>query len=155
MFLNPEMPKNYFEGKKPSETPPRTEDFDELEKKNIDNLIDAIKYIATSSGIIIAIYSKILQDYLKDDTFFRNSLTQLLLFTPILFWFFAIVGTVLGIYPRAYTAKSDGEKQKVINIVKKTKRFWLRVVLYFFLSGFALFLYIIFSQIFTIYPFTK
>lgn len=140
-------------GRKPDEPPPRSVDFDELEKKMIDVLVDSIKYIATTCGIVIAIYSQILQGYLRSQSLSSGPFAQFLIFTPLLLWFISILGTIVGIYPRPYKAITDFEKQKAIDRIRTTKRFWLIVVLYFFVSGFALFLYLIGAQLWRVYPF--
>lgn len=44
-------------GRTPAELPPRVTDFEELDKKAIDVLLDSLKYVATTSGIVIAMYS--------------------------------------------------------------------------------------------------
>lgn len=144
---------NEIIGKRPENPPPRTVDFDELEKKMIDVLVDAIKYIATTCGIVIAIYSQILQVYIKSPSLSLNPFAQFLLFAPLLLWFLSIISTIVGIYPRQYAAVTDLEKQQAINQVRRTKRFWFIVALYFFLGGFALFLFLISAQLWRYFPF--
>jgi hypothetical protein len=140
-------------GRKPDAPPPRTIDFDELEKKIVDVLVDSIKYIATTCGITIALYSQILQGYLKTPAILSSPLSQVFVFLPLLLWFLAIIGTVIGIYPRQYKAYTDLDKQNAVDEIREAKRFWLKIVLYFFASGFALFVYIIGAQIGHFYPF--
>jgi len=143
-----------LKGTKPDDPPLRNSEFEDLEKKMIDVLVDAIKYIATTSGIVIAIYSQILQNYLKSPNITLKTTSQVIIFMPLIFWFLSIVGTVIGIYPRHYRATTDLEKQKAINSIRETKRFWLVIVLYLFLAGFSLFLYVLGAQIWKIYPFS-
>ena len=140
-------------GKKPEKPPPRSEDFDELEKRMIDVLVDSIKYIATTSGIVIAVYSQILQKFLELPLVQSSSFAKFLLFSPLFLWFMAIVGTVIGIFPRAYVANTDIEKQNAINAIRRTKKLWLSVVMVFFVGGFATFIYVIMAQIWKFYPF--
>lgn len=142
-----------FTGKKPETPPPRTIDFDELEKKYIDVLVDAIKYIATTCGIVIAIYSQVLQNYLKSATVAPGAAAQFLLFIPLFIWFIVIVATVIGIYPRRYKAVTDLEKQVAVERIRETKRFWLVVALILFVSGFAVFVFLISASLWRIYPF--
>jgi hypothetical protein len=144
-----------FVGKKPETPPPRTIDFEELEKKMIDVLVDSIKYIATTCGITIAIYSQILQGYIKSQSISPSSFSHLFIFFPLLLWFMAIVGTVIGIYPRHYKATTDLEKQNAIDSIRQTKRFWLKSVLFLFLCGFAVFLYIVGAQLWQLFPFMR
>jgi hypothetical protein len=144
-----------FTGKPPETIPPRTEDFDELSKKIIDSLIDSIKYIATTCGITIAIYAQILQGYVKLQSVSSNSLAKLLVFSPLLLWFLTILSTIIGIYPKGYKATTDLEKQNAINEIRKTKSFWLKVALFFFITGFGLFILVIAAQIGNFYPFNS
>jgi uncharacterized membrane protein len=143
-----------FRGRKPDTPPARTSDFDELEKKFIDVLVDAIKYIATTCGIVIAIYAQVLQGYLKSSALSSRAVGQFLLFLPLLIWFLVIVCTVLGIYPRQYRAITDIEKQQAIEHIRQTKRFWLVAALFLFVSGFAVFVYLISASLWHIYPFS-
>jgi uncharacterized membrane protein len=141
-----------FTGKKPEAPPPRTSDFEELEKKFIDVLIDAIKYIATTSGIVIAIYSQVLQNYLKSAAA-SGSMAQVCLFLPLFIWFAVIVATVIGIYPRRYKAVTDLEKQAAVECIRETKRFWLVVALILFVCGFGIFVFLICASLWHVYPF--
>lgn len=152
--LDSEQAITRFAGKKPDTPPPRTVDFDDLEKKMIDVLVDSIKYIATTCGITIAIYSQILQGYIKAQSILSDSFSHLFLLLPLLLWFMAIVGTVIGIYPRHYKAATDLEKQHAIQRIRRTKRFWLKIVLFFFLGGFAFLLYIVGAQLWHLFPFS-
>jgi hypothetical protein len=140
-------------GKKPKKPPPRSEDFDDLEKRMIDVLVDSIKYIATTSGIVIAVYSQILQKYLELPSVQNSTFAKFLLFSPLFLWFMAIVGTVIGIFPRTYKANTDIEKQNAINAIRGTKKLWLSLVMVFFVGGFATFIYVIIAQIWKFYPF--
>ena len=106
-------------GKPPAQPPPRVTDFEELDKKAVDVLVDALKYIATTAGIIIAMYSQSLREFLKDDSIAAAaSPAKLLLFFPILSWFAAVTGTVLGIYPRQYLASTDHAKELAIRKIR-------------------------------------
>ncbi len=142
-----------LEGVKPKSSPFITQAYEDLQKKVIDILVDAIKYVASSCGIVIAIYSQILQSYLKDPHFNSEPIAKLLLFAPLLVWFGVIIGTIIGIFPRAYEAKTDYEKQVVIQKINKIKSRWLIAVLVLFGLGFVFFIYIMFSQIWELYPF--
>lgn len=140
-------------GHPPAQAPPRVADFEELEKKAIDVFVDALKYIATTSGIIIAMYSQSVREYLKLSSIAGRPFAQFLVFAPLLLWFGAIVATVLGILPREYAAATDREKELAVRRMRKTKRVWLRLAVWSFLLGFVLFLYITSAQIWMLYPF--
>jgi hypothetical protein len=140
-------------GKKPADLPARVEDYEELEKKAIDVLIDALKYIATTSGIVIAVYSQNVKDYVKLPNVAGHPQTQLVLFSPLLLWFGSILASVLGIYPHKFAAHTDLEKEKAITRIRNSKRLWLQVALWPFILGFLLFLCILAAQIWGIYPF--
>lgn len=140
-------------GQKPSKSVPLTEDFDELSRKRIDILVDSIKYIATTCGITVAIYSRILQEYLHSANIRSNIVAQILVSIPLILWFLAIAGTVIGIYPKKYKATTDYEKQVAMNKIYATKRFWLVFVLWLFLGGFFFFTLVISAQIWQVYPF--
>src|SRR4029077_10826082 len=132
---------------------PRVVDYDELDKKAVDVLVDALKYIATTSGIVIAMYSQAVREYVKDAAVAANPLAQSFLFLPLVLWFITIIATVVGIYPRRYRAVTDAEKEAAIRKIRNTKRRWLAGALLPFLAGFAAFLYIIAAQIWRKYPF--
>jgi hypothetical protein len=140
-------------GRPPAQVPPRVADFEELEKKAIDVFVDALKYIATTSGIVIAMYSQSVREYLKLSSLVGKPFAQFLLFAPLLLWFGAIVATVFGILPREYVAPTDKEKELAVRRMRKTKRSWLRLAVWSFLLGFVLFLYITSAQIWMLYPF--
>jgi hypothetical protein len=140
-------------GKKPANPPPRTEDFDELERRMVDVLVDSIKYIATTAGITIAVYSQILQDFMKSPAIQASATAKLLLFLPLLLWLLTIIGTVLGIYPRSYKASTDLEKQLAIEKIRSNKSMYLKGVLALFVSAFVVFSYVIAAQIWGVYPF--
>jgi hypothetical protein len=140
-------------GRAPAVSPPRVADFDELEKKTLDILVDSLKYIATSCGIVIAMYSQNVREYLKLPAIATRPEAQALVFLPLILWFAAIIGTVAGIFPREYAARTDAEKERAIRSLRRKKIFWLRAVLAPFLLGFAVFLYIIAAQIWSLYPF--
>jgi hypothetical protein len=133
--------------------PPRVSDYDELDKKTVDILVDSLKYVATSSGIVIAMYSQTFREYIKLPVIANRPPAQVLVFAPLLLWFLAILGTVVGIFPREYKAYTDAEKERAILSLRKQKIFWARLVLLLFLSGFAIFLYVIAAQIWVLYPF--
>jgi hypothetical protein len=140
-------------GRPPTSPPPRVTDYDELDKKTVDTLVDSLKYIATSSGIVIAMYSQALRDYVKLPVIATRPLAQMFVFAPLLLWFMAILGTVIGIFPREYGAVTDAEKEAAMRDLRRRKIFWVRLVLLPFMLGFALFLYIIAAQIWVVYPF--
>jgi hypothetical protein len=140
-------------GRPPATVPPRVSDYDELDKKAVDILVDSLKYVATSSGIVIAMYSQTLRDYIKLPAIASRPTAQLLVFTPLLLWFFAILGTVIGIFPREYRALTESEKEIAVRRLRTQKIFWVKLVLVLFLLGFAIFLYVIAAQIWVVYPF--
>ena len=78
-------------GKAPEKKPPRVEDFDELDKKSIENLVDYMKYVATASGITMGFYAKTVQDSV---TVVHGNFGKMIAFSPVLFWFLA--NSVLG-----------------------------------------------------------
>lgn len=98
-------------------------------------------------------YSQSARENLKVPIIESHPLAQVLLFTPLLCWFAAIVGTVIGIFPREHHAITDAEKEKVIRELRRRKIFWVRLVLVPFLAGFAVFLYVTAAQIWRLYPF--
>ena len=136
---------------RPKEPPPRVIDYDELDKKAVDVLVDSLKYIATTCGIAIAMYSQAVREYVKEIA--GDPLAQSFLFFPLVLWFTAIVSTVLGIYPRRYSATTDAQKEAAILKLRNTKRRWLSAALVPFLAGFGMFLYVIGAQIWRFYPF--
>jgi hypothetical protein len=140
-------------GRAPISAPPRVTDYDELDKKTVDTLVDSLKYIATSSGIVIAMYSQALRDYVKLPVIATRPLAQMFVFAPLLLWFFAILGTVVGIFPREYNAVTEAEKERAMRDLRKRKTFWVKLVLLPFMLGFALFLYVIAAQIWLLFPF--
>lgn len=148
-----EEPKIVLEGRPPAVKPPRVIDYEELDKKSIDNLVDSLKYIATTSGIGIAMYSQGLREYVKSDSIANRSTAKAILFAPLCFWFLTLICAVLGIFPRRRTADTDGEKETAINEVRNEKAMWARFVLVGFLCGFAGLLYVMAAQIWNLYPF--
>lgn len=140
-------------GRAPSATPPRVLDFEEFDKKFVDVLVDSLKYVATTSGIVIAMYSQSVREYVKDPKISTQPVAELLLFAPLLLWFAAIVGTLLGISPRIYHAVTDAEKEIAMRKLRQNKVFWSRAVLIPFTLGFTVFLYVIAAQIWRLYPF--
>jgi hypothetical protein len=140
-------------GRPPAQAPPRVADFEEIEKKSLDIFVDALKYIATTSGIVIAMYSQNVREYLKLSSLAGKPVAQFLIFAPLLFWFGTVIATVFGILPREYVAPTDKEKELAVRRMRKVKRGWLRLALWSFLLGFALFLYITSAQIWNLYPF--
>src|SRR5262245_41404613 len=96
-------------GRPPTSPPPRVADFEELDKKALDVLVDSLKYVATTSGIVIAMYSQSLRENLKVPIIESRPPAQALLFAPLLLWFAAIIGTVIGIFPREHHATTDVE----------------------------------------------
>lgn len=144
--------KTVLQGR-PAAKPARVIDFEELDKKSIDALVDALKYIATTCGIVIAVYSQNVREFAKEPAIQGRPSAQLLLFAPLLFWFSAIIATVIGILPREYVAASDAAKEMAIRRIRKQKKFWLRMALISFIAGFALFLLILAAQIWRLPPF--
>jgi len=140
-------------GRPPAQPPPRVADYEELDRKTIDILVDSLKYVATSSGIVIAMYSALLRENLTSPRMTAHPPAKALLFVPLLLWFAAIIGTVFGIFPREYRAVTDAEKELAVRRLRRRKVFWVRAVLAPFLLGFAVFLYIIAAQIWNLYPF--
>lgn len=133
--------------------PPRVADFEELEKKAVDVFVDALKYIATTSGIVIAMYSQSVREYLKLSPLAGKPLAQFLIFAPLLLWFGTIIATVFGILPREYAARTDEEKELAVRRIRRAKRMWLKLAVWLFLLGFVLFLSITSAQIWMLYPF--
>ncbi|HEX6046269.1 MAG TPA: hypothetical protein VFZ22_17380 [Pyrinomonadaceae bacterium] len=142
-----------LEGLPPTEKPPRVVDYEELDKKSIDNLVDALKYVATTSGVGIAMYSQALREYVKLGPIENRPIAKALLFAPLCFWFLAIICTVVGIFPRRHQAKTDFEKEQAVIRVRDQKARWARFVLVPFLCGFAILLYVIAAQIWNLFPF--
>ncbi len=147
------VPPLNFAGKKPEKAAPKTEAYDELQKKTVDVLIDTLKYIASSVAIVIAIYARILQEYLDGDLLLRGTSAKLLLIAPLILWLFVILGTIIGIFPRTYQARTDLEKELIIKKINRIKTKWLVTVLCLFLVGFIIFIYIICAQIWQVFPF--
>ena len=56
---------NITQGRKPTTKPPRVEDFEELDKTNIEALVDYMKYVATASGITMGFYARSVNDYVS------------------------------------------------------------------------------------------
>jgi hypothetical protein len=140
-------------GRPPATPPARVTDFEELDKKALDVLVDSLKYVATTSGIVIAMYSDTLREYMKMPAVAARPAAQILIYAPLLLWFAAILGTVLGIFPREYHAVTDADKERAVRKLRRSKILWVRVVIVPFLLGFALFLYVTAAQIWTLFPF--
>ena len=140
-------------GRPPDERPPRVADYDELEKKALDILVDSLKYVATTCGIVMAMYAPTVRESLAAKQVAGQPTAKVLLFLPLLLWFSAIVGTVLGIFPREYGATTDAEKEYAVRQLRRTKIFWVRLVLVPFLLGFAVFMYVTAAQVWGLYPF--
>lgn len=145
--------KIVLKGRTPAVKPPRVLDYEELDKKSIDNLVDSLKYIATTSGIGIAMYSQGLREYVKLDSIAHRSTAKAMLFAPLCFWFVTLICAVLGIFPWRRTAKTDFEKERAVIEVRDQKTKWARFVLISFLCGFAVLLYVMAAQIWNLYPF--
>src|SRR5690242_11424066 len=90
-----------LKGEAPTEKPPRVKDFEELDKKSIDNLVDYMKYVATASGVTMGFYAKTVQDSVGS---IPSGFGKLIAFSPVSFWFAAIVFSVIGVFPRTYKA---------------------------------------------------
>ena len=141
-------------GTKPEETPAAVVEFDELYKKSIDNLTEILKYIATTSGIVIAMYSAAVREYVKDPLIANHRSARILVFAPVLLLVATIVCTVVGVFPRSYIANTDYEKSIAVKRLRANKRKWGKAALVFFLAGFIFLLYVIGAQAIGFYPFT-
>jgi hypothetical protein len=142
-----------FQGKQPDDIPLFTQDFDDLAKKTIDSLIDSIKHITTSCGISIAIYSQVIQNYIKLQSISSNPLGKLLIFSPLFLWFLSLLFTIIGMYPKQYKATTDLTKQKAVKEIQKSKKFWLTLSLFSFIAGYTLLIYIVAAQLANLFPF--
>jgi hypothetical protein len=130
------VPEIVLKGRAPQEKPPRVQDFEELDKKSIDSLIDYMKYVATASGITMGFYAKTVADGLKANA---PDLTKLILFAPVLFWFMAILFSVIGVFPRTYLARTDAEKESAVDAIRSIKSWYSIASISFFLLGFLMF----------------
>lgn len=128
-------------------------EFDELYKKSVDNLTEILKYIATTSGIVIAMYSAAVREYVKDPFFVGHRSARILVFVPVLLLVATIVCTVVGVFPRSYTANTDYEKSVAVKKLRATKRRWGKAALLLFLASFFFLLYVIGAQAIGFYPF--
>jgi hypothetical protein len=136
-------------GQAPAIKPPRVEDFDELDKKSIDNLVDYMKYVATASGITMGFYAKFAQDSIPST---RDDLGKLLSFSPVLFWFFAILFSVIGVFPRTYKAISDYDKEIVVGKIRRLKGLYSISAISCFSLGFLMFVYMLAATLWKFYP---
>jgi len=149
--MNQENSRVLVQGQVPQKKPPRVEDFDELDKKSIDSLVDYMKYVATASGITMGFYAKGVQDSVAAT---QNDLGKLIAFSPVIFWFFAILFSVVGVFPRTYKANNDYEKEKIILDVRALKSRYSVASISFFLLGFLAFVYVAAATLWRFYPFT-
>jgi hypothetical protein len=136
-------------GQPSSTKPPRVEDFDELDKKSIDSLVDYMKYVATASGITMGFYAKGVQENVAS---IQGGLSKLVVFSPVIFWFLAIVFSVIGVFPRTYKADSDFEKEQIVVKIRAVKSGYSRVAISCFLLGFFLFVYVSAAMLWKFYP---
>ena len=143
--------KPLLRGASPEKKPPRVEDFDELDKKSIESLVDYMKYVATASGITMGFYAKSVQDSV---TSIHGDFGRIIAFSPVLFWFLAIVFSVIGVFPRTYRAASDYEKELVVGQIRNLKSKYSIISITCFLLGFLMFVYVAAATLWKFYPFT-
>ena len=141
--------RNILEGRSPEIAPPRVKDFEELDKKSIDNLVDYMKYVATASGITMGFYAKTVTDNIQ---LVQGGTGKSLLFSPVLFWFLAVLFSVIGIFPRAYKASSDYEKEIIVMEIRNIKRRYSILSILCFISGFFMFVYVTAAMLWKLYP---
>ena len=149
--MSEESPPVLVQGQPPQQRPPRVEDFDDLDKKSIESLVDYMKYVATASGITMGFYAKGVQDNV---TATQNDLGKLIAFSPVIFWFFSILFSVIGVFPRTYKAKNDYQKEAIILKVRALKSRYSIASITFFLLGFLAFVYVAAGALWKFYPFT-
>ena len=155
MKSNPELTTRQVAiGTKPEEAPAAVVEFEELYKKSVDNLTEILKYIATTSGIVIAMYSAAVREYVKDPFIASHRSARVLVFIPVLLLVATIVCTVVGVFPRSYAAKTDYEKSIAVKRLRANKRRWGKAALLLFLASFFFLLYVIGAQAIGFYPFT-
>ena len=142
-------PPSTLRGQPPSKKPPRVEDFDELDKKSIDSLVDYMKYVATASGITMGFYAKGVQENVA---LTQGGLSKLIAFSPVIFWFLAIAFSVVGVFPRTYKADSDFEKEQIVVQIRAVKSRYSMVAISCFLIGFFLFVYVSAAMLWKFYP---
>ena len=140
-------------GTEPQEAPVAVVEFDELYKKSVDNLTEILKYIATTSGIVIAMYSAAVREYVKDPFIASHRSARVLVFVPVVLLVATIVCTVIGVFPRSYIANTDYEKSIAVKRLRANKRKWGKAALVFFLASFVFLLYVIGAQAIGFYPF--
>ena len=141
-------------GTAPEEPPVAVVEFDELYKKSVDNLTEILKYIATTSGIVIAMYSAAVREFVKDPFIASHRPARILVFVPVVLLVATIVCTVVGVFPRSYKANTDYEKSVAVKRLRTTKRRWGKAGLVLFLASFVFLLYVIGAQAIGFYPFT-
>lgn len=139
-----------LQGQAPQKKPPRVEDFDELDKKSIENLVDYMKYVATASGITMGFYAKSVQDNVGS---ISNDFGKLIAFSPVIFWFLAIAFSVIGVFPRTYRAKSDYEKEMIVGNIRQLKSRYSVISISCFLLGFLMFVYVAAATLWKFFPF--
>lgn len=139
-------------GRAPHESPPRLAEFDTLEQKAIETLVDSVKYLTTTSGIALSVYSQLLQRFTTSGLR-TESLPKLIVLLPLILWLATIVSGVLAIYPRRYQAKTDLEKERVVVTIRKRKHFWAALTASLFLIAFLLLVYVVAAQLLNQYPF--
>ena len=145
-----ETPPLILQGRPSEKKPPRVEDFDELDKKSIDILVDYMKYVATASGITMGFYARTVSENVA---LISENIGKAMVFSPILFWFVAILFSVVGVFPRTYQAKTDFEKETAIIKIRVLKSKYSRLSLLFFVIGFLSFVYVIAARLWGFYPF--
>ena len=141
-----------LQGALPAEKPPRVVDFEDLDRKSVDNLVDYMKYVATASGITMGFYGKVVADSVGGMT---DSVGKLIVFSPIFFWFSAVFFSVIGIFPRTYRAHTDFEKEVAIIRVRKLKSQYAIFAVLSFLAGFLMFSYSSAAQLWRLFPYDE
>jgi hypothetical protein len=134
--------------------PRRVREFYDLERNAVDILIDAVKYIASTAGVALAIYMHLFEKY-TESGLSAGHLARLIVFLPVLLWLATIVTGVLGILPRTFKAATDQQKEQAVLRVRRQKRFWVLLSTCLFVSGFALAVYLFAAQLWAIYPFAN
>lgn len=137
-------------GAPPKVPPPRVGDFEEMDKKSIDNLIDYMKYVSTASGITMGFYAKFVSDA---STASLSSLGRLLIFLPVTLWFFAVLFSVIGIFPRTYIATTDLAKEQAVKTIRRVKSFYSITSMSCFVLGFLAFSYASAAQLWKFFPY--
>ena len=139
-----------LQGQLPNKKPPRVEDFDELDKRSIENLVDYMKYVATASGVTMGFYGNSVRDNLGS---VPGQFGRFVVFLPVAFWLLAILFSVIGIFPRTYNATSDYDKERTVLAIRELKSKFARLAIGAFLLGFLTFAYVTAATLWKFYPF--